>query len=273
MKRVRFIAVPYIFWSVIFIIIPLILIVYFSFTNASGQFTFNNFIQIWTQKENQAIFVRSFILAFIATVICLVLGYPLAYILSKEPGKRQQVMVMLLMLPMWMNFLLRTYAWVTILDNNGLINRFLGFFNIAPLHMINTQGAVVLGMVYIYIPFMILPIYTVLIKLDQRLIEAAQDLGAPPHKYFTKVIFPLSMPGVVSGITMVFMPSVSTFFISNELGGSSTLMLGDLIETHLLGNAFDLNLGAAISLVMMVIILVSMMFMGMFSDEDTEVII
>ena len=178
-------------------------------------------------------------------------------------------MVMIIMLPMWMNFLLRTYAWMTLLENNGLINRFLGLFGIGPLSMINTSGAVVLGMVYNFLPFMVLPLYSVMVKIDSRIIEAAQDLGSNGWKILRRVILPLSMPGIVSGITMVFVPAVSTFVITKLLGGSKTQMIGDTIETMFIGQAANYNVGAALSLVLMVLILLCMAFMGM-ADKDEE---
>lgn len=268
MKKARSAAAPYIVWSILFTIVPLALVIVFAFTDRSGKLSLVNFMQM---NDYVVVFIRSVVLAVISTFLSLLIGYPLAYILARESEKRQQITLMLIMLPMWMNFLLRTYAWLTLLENNGLINRFLHLFGIGPFTMINTQGAVVLGMVYNYLPYMILPIYTVLTKLDTRLIEAAEDLGASPRLCFTKVVFPLSMPGVMSGIIMVFMPSVSTFIISKMLGGGSNLLIGDLIEMQFLGNAYNPNLGAAISLVMMVIILICMAFMGMFGDEDKEV--
>lgn len=270
MNKARSAAFPYIFWSILFTVLPMLLVVYFAFSNGNGGFTLDNFSMMGSYAE---VFLRSVVLALVSTVLCFVMGYPVAYILSREKARRQQIMIMLVMLPMWMNFLLRTYAWLTILENNGLINRFLEQFGIGPLHMINTPGAVVLGMVYNYLPYMILPIYTVLIKLDYRLIEAAHDLGANPFKTFFRVVMPLSMPGVSSGITMVFMPAVSTFIISKMLGGGSSLMIGDLIEMQFLGNAYNPNLGAAISLVMMVIILLSMLLMGFFDNEENAVVI
>ena len=180
------------------------------------------------------------------------------------------MMLMLVMLPMWMNFLLRTYAWMTLLEKNGLINRFLGLFGVGPLEMINTEGAVVLGMVYNYLPFMILPLYSVMVKIDKSVIEAAQDLGSNSFHVFSKVIFPLSLPGVMSGITMVFVPAISTFIISKMLGGGSNLLVGDLIELQFLGNAYNPNLGAAMSLVLMVIILICMGIMNRFGDEESK---
>ena len=268
MTKARPAALPYIVWSVIFTIAPLLIVVYFAFTSRSGAFTVKNFGDLAIYMP---VFFRSVLLALVSTVLCLLIGYPLSYILSRESPRRQQTMIMLVMVPMWINFLLRTYAWLTILENNGLINRLLGLFGVGPLPLINTQGAVVLGMVYNYLPYMILPVYSVLVKLDVRLIEAAQDLGAPPHACFRRVVFPLSMPGVSSGMIMVFMPAVSTFIISQMLGGGSNLLIGDLIEMEFLGNAYNPWLGSAISLVMMAIILVSMLLTGMFSSEDREV--
>ena len=196
------------------------------------------------------------------------LGYPLAYIIAKMAPKRQSVMVMLVMLPMWMNFLLRTYAWMTLLEDNGLINSALSAIGLPRVHMINTAGAVVLGMVYNYIPYMILPLYSVLTKIDQSVIEAAQDLGADDRKVFLKVVLPMSMPGVISGVTMVFVPAVSTLIISKMLGGGGNLLIGDLIDMQFLGSAYNPNLGSAISLVLMVIILICMGIMNQFDDGD-----
>ncbi|HEX3027035.1 MAG TPA: ABC transporter permease [Clostridia bacterium] len=270
MRKAHLSALPYLVWSILFTVVPLILVIGFAVTDRSNHLTFANFEQMGIYTT---VFVRSVVLALISTLLSLIIGYPVAYILSREPAKRQNTMLMLIMLPMWMNFLLRTYAWLTLLENNGLINRFLGIFGIGPLHMINTQGAVVLGMVYNYMPYMILPIYSVLVKLDHRLIEAAQDLGATPRRCFLKVVFPLSMPGVMSGVIMVFMPSVSTFIISKMLGGGSNLLIGDLIEMEYLGNAYNPHLGAAISLVMMIIILISMWAMGFQKGDDKEVMV
>jgi spermidine/putrescine transport system permease protein len=242
----------------------------FAFTDRSNNFSLINFAQLGIYL---GVFLRSLWFAIVSTLICLILGYPVAYLLAKETKGRQQTLLMLVMLPMWMNFLLRTYAWLTLLENNGLINRALEFLHLGHLQLINTPGAVILGMVYNYLPYMILPIYSVLVKLDNKLIEAAEDLGANPRITFSKVVFPLSMPGVMSGITMVFMPAVSTFVISKMLGGTGNIMIGDLIELQFTGNAYNPNLGAAISLVMMVIILISMALMGMFGGEDKEVMV
>ena len=221
-----------------------------------------------------------------ATAICLVIGYPIAYLISKESKRFQRISMALIMLPMWMNFLLRTYAWMSILENTGLLNRFFSAIglidlvngilgtNMTHFNMINTPGAVVLGMVYNFLPFMILPIHSVIQKIDRNLIEAAQDLGSNNYHVFTKVIFPLSLPGVLSGITMVFVPAVSTFAISKLLGGSKDLLLGDLIEIQFLGSAYNPHLGSAISLVMMLIVVICMVVMNRFGEgEETAVML
>jgi ABC-type spermidine/putrescine transport system, permease component I len=260
-------AAPYTVWMAIFIVVPMMLVVAFAFTDRNGAFTLRN-IEGVGQYSN--VFLRSIWLGAVATVICLVLGYPLAYIISHLSVKRQSVMVMLVMLPMWMNFLLRTYAWMTLLEDNGMINTFLASVGIGKIQMINTQGAVVLGMVYNYIPYMILPLYSVLTKIDRNVIEAAQDLGADQGRVFFKVILPMSMPGVISGITMVFVPAVSTFIISKMLGGGANLMIGDLIDMQFLGSAYNPNLGSAISLVLMVLILICMGIMNQFDDGENS---
>lgn len=257
-------SAPYIVWSVIFIVVPMVLVVWFAFTDKSGNFTLDNLLSVG-QYSN--VFLRSIWLGAVATAISLLLGYPLAYVISKVNVKRQGMMVMLVMLPMWMNFLLRTYAWMTLLEDNGLINNLLAAVGLPRLHMINTAGAVVLGMVYNYIPYMILPVYSVLTKIDQSVIEAAQDLGASDMKVFLKVVVPMSMPGVISGVTMVFVPAVSTFIISKMLGGGANLLIGDLIDMQFLGSAYNPNLGSAISLVLMVIILICMGIMNQFDDD------
>ena len=209
-------SIPYIAWMVTFIIIPLGMVAYFALTNAQGQFTLEN---IARGGEHMSVLLRSIKLAAIATALCVVIAYPLAYILSRKQGFQKQTLSIMVMLPMWMNFLLRTYACMTILENNGLINKFLSLFGIGPLQMINTQGAVILGMVYNYIPFMILPLYTTMCKIGNDVIEAAQDLGGSPLQVMAKVVIPLSLPGVSTGITMVFVPAISTFIISKMLGG------------------------------------------------------
>lgn len=259
-------AAPYAVWMAIFIVVPMILIVIFAFTDRSGNFTLKNLEGVG-QYSN--VFLRSVWLGALATVISLLLGYPLAYMISNLSVRRQSIMVMLVMLPMWMNFLLRTYAWMTLLEDNGIINTALASLGLGKLQLINTQGAVVLGMVYNYIPYMILPLYSILTKIDVSVIEAAQDLGANRRSVFTKVIFPMSMPGVISGITMVFVPAVSTFIISKMLGGGANLLIGDLIDMQFLGSAYNPNLGSAISLVLMVLILICMGIMNQFDDGET----
>lgn len=260
-------AVPYNVWMVIFIIVPMILVVIFAFTDKSGHFTLQNIMEVG-QYSN--VFLRSIWLGALATVISLALGYPLAYIISHINVRRQSVMIMLVMLPMWMNFLLRTYAWMTLLEDNGIINNMLASMGFGRLHLINTQGAVVLGMVYNYIPYMILPLYSVLTKIDVSVIEAAQDLGASRRRVFSRVIFPMSMPGIISGVTMVFVPAVSTFIISKMLGGGGNLLIGDLIDMQFLGSAYNPNLGSAISLVLMVLILICMGIMNQFDDGESS---
>ncbi len=248
--KLKAFSAPYLVWMVVFIVVPLLMVVYFAFTNESGEFTLE-YISDVGQYAN--IFMRSIWLAIIATVICLVVAYPLAYLLSRMEKHKQGTMLMIVMLPMWMNFLLRTYAWMTLLGNNGIINQLLGLIGLGPFKLINTEGAVVLGMVYNYLPFMILPLYSVMEKIDKSVIEAANDLGCNSANTMLRVIFPLSLPGVTSGITMVFVPAISTFIISRMLGGGSNLLIGDLIEMQFLGNSYNPHLGAAISMVLMVI--------------------
>ncbi len=263
-------ASPYILWMIIFIIVPLAMVAYFAFTDTDGQFTFE-YIKSVGQYTN--IFVKSIWLAAIATVICLLLAYPVAYILTRLDKNVHSTMIMLVTLPMWMNFLLRTYAWMTLLGNNGIINSILGFIGLGPFKLLNTQGAVVLGMVYNYLPYMILPLYTVMIKIDKSILEAAQDLGCNGAKVIWRVVLPLSIPGITSGITMVFVPAISTFIISRMLGGGSNLLIGDLIEMQFLGNSYNPNLGAAISLILMVIVLIIMTVMNQFDSDDDKVLI
>ncbi len=269
MKQLKIMSAPYLVWMVIFILVPLLMVAYFAFTTEDGTLTLENISNVG-QYTN--IFVRSIWLALIATVICLVMAYPIAFILSRMEKHRQGTMLMLVMLPMWMNFLLRTYAWMTLLGNNGIINNLLGMIGLGPFKLINTSAAVVLGMVYNYLPFMILPLYSVMEKIDKSVIEAASDLGCNFWSVLFRVIFPLSLPGVTSGITMVFVPAISTFIISRMLGGGSNLLIGDLIEMQFLGNSYNPHLGAAISLVLMVIILLIMTVMNQFSPDDQVLI-
>ncbi|MEG1011062.1 MAG: ABC transporter permease [Ruthenibacterium sp.] len=263
MIKKKSLAAPYLVWMTIFIVVPLCIVVYFAFTDPSGAFTLENIMGL---GQYTTVFVRGIVQAVIATVICLVFAFPLSYMLSRMRASRQSMMLMLVMLPMWMNFLLRTYALMTLIEHNGLINRFFGMFGIGPFNMINTSGAVVLGMVYNYLPYMILPLYTIMVKIDGSVIEAAQDLGASTWGVLWRVLVPLSMDGVTTGITMVFVPSISTFIISRMLGGGANLLPGDLIELQFLGNSYNYNLGSAMSLVLMVIVLLCMSF----TTADTE---
>ena len=280
-NKLSHLAIPYVIWMALFVVAPIIMVVIYAFSSADGGFTLANFARMGTYA---VVFTRSFKLALIATVICLAIGYPVSYMMSKEGPRFQRIAMVLIMLPMWMNFLLRTYSWMSILENNGLLNQLFQKIGLIALYnqifgtdlqffrMINTQGAVVLGMVYNYLPFMILPIYSVIVKLDRSLIEAARDLGANTFNVFRRVILPLSLPGVLSGITMVFVPSVSTFAISKMLGGGTEMMLGDLIEQQFLGGAYNPQLGAAISLVMMVIVVVCMWVMNRFGEGEEQAV-
>ncbi len=296
-------------WMIIFMIVPLLLIAVFAFTTtvpcdrdgnrldqeeaaeiiAEEQayweeneiplderesavvektiFTVQNILEV--NKYMPTMF-NSIWMALVATLICLLIGYPLAFMISRMHFVSQKMMLMLVMLPMWMNFLLRTYAWMTLLERNGLINRFFGLFGIGPFEMINTQGAVILGMIYNYLPYMILPLYSVMTKIDNTTIEAAQDLGAGRFNVLGRIIVPLSAPGITSGITAVFIPSVSTFIISRMLGGGTNMLIGDLIDLQFLGNAYNPNLGSAISLVLMVFILLCMSITNALDNEDKE---
>ena len=265
----RLVAAPYIVWSAIFIIVPLIIMVYFALTDASGAFTLSNFSQIGRFKKA---FALSILYAAVATVITLVLAYPMAYFMTKMKVSSQRMIMIIVMLPMWMNFLIRTYSWITILANTGLINKFLGLFGIGPLQLINTPGAVILGMVYDFIPYMILPIYTAMSKIDNSLLEAASDLGSNGASRIRRVIMPLSLPGVISGITMVFVPSVSTFYISQKLGGNKTLLIGDAIEYLFNTGPEYYNIASTLSLILMVLILISTLIMNKFGDSEEVVV-
>lgn len=267
----RLVACPYIVWSAIFIVVPLLIMAYFAFTDQNGIFTLANIMSIGKYKKA---FALSILYAAIATVITLLISYPMAYFMTKMKMSSQRMIMVIVMLPMWMNFLIRTYSWITILANTGLINTFLGKLGIGPFKLINTPGAVILGMVYDFIPYMILPIYTVMSKIDNSLLEASADLGANGGARLRRVILPLSLPGVISGITMVFVPSVSTFYISQKLGGNKTLLIGDAIE-FLFGHGPDYyNIASALSLVLMILILLSLAVMNRFSDnEDGGVVI
>ena len=279
-NRLSRFAIPYVIWMALFVVAPIIMVVIYAFSASVGGFTLDNFAKMGTYT---VVFTRSFKLALIATAICVLIGYPVSYKMSKEGPRFQRLAMVLIMLPMWMNFLLRTYSWMAILENNGLLNQLFRKIGLIALYnnifgtdisffrMINTQGAVVLGMVYNYLPFMILPIYSVIVKLDHSLIEAARDLGANSFQVFRRVILPLSLPGVLSGITMVFVPSVSTFAISKMLGGGTEMLLGDLIEMQFMGTTYNPWLGSAIALVMMVIVLVCMAIMNRFGEGEEGV--
>ncbi len=262
----KLVNAPYIVWSVLFILAPMIMVVYYALTDRDGNFTFSNLGSLSSYSET---FGRSIWYAFLATVICLLLAYPLAYIMAHSKASKQRTLMMLIMLPMWMNFLIRTYSWITILANTGILNTLFETIGIGRVQMINTPGAVILGMVYNYLPYMVLPIYSVMSKLDQSLVEAAQDLGCNNRAVLKTVIFPQSLPGVISGITMVFVPSVSTFYISQKLGGGKFMLVGDAIEMQF-QSAYNYNLGAALSLVLMLMIVICMLIMNRFTDDSEE---
>lgn len=261
----KLVASPYIVWSAIFIVVPLVIMLYFALTDSSGNFTLANLSGLGEYKKAFAI---SILYAAIATAITLLLAYPMAYFMSKLKISSQRMIFMIVMIPMWMNFLIRTYSWITILANTGLINTFLKNIGLRPLKLINTPGAVILGMVYDFIPYMILPIYSVMSKIDNSLLEASEDLGSNGFNKFKRVIFPLSRPGVISGITMVFVPSVSTFYISQKLGGNKTMLIGDTIEYFFNLGPDYYNIASAISLVLMVMILICLFIMNRFSDGE-----
>ena len=258
-------AIPYIVWMAVFVVVPLLLIVVYAFTNYDGKFTTENFtnIDVFLQVCGNSLY-----LAAVATGICLLIAYPFAYFLAQTGPAVRKVAMLFIMLPLWMNFLLRTYAWMSILENHGFLNQLLELVGLPPLHIINTDAAVILGMVYNFLPFMILPIFSVIEKLDRRYIEAAQDLGAGKVQVFRRVIFPLSVPGVISGVMMVFIPSISTFAISKLLGGGMSFLLGDLIEMQFLGSAYNPHLGSAISLMMLLLVIIAMLIMNRFGDGE-----
>ena len=261
---------PYSFWALLFILVPLVFIAYYAFTDDSFAFTTEHFTRFFTATSNileddgtsrevrtyLLIFWRSVKLAVFSTAICLVLGYPIAYIIARAPEKTQKTMITLIMIPMWMNFLIRTYAWMTILQNTGIFNNILGPLGLGQIHIIGTETAVIIGMVYDYFPYMVLPIYSIMAKMDLRLLEAARDLGCGSLSVLRRVIWPLSIPGVVSGITMVLIPSISTFYISQKLGNGKFFLIGDAIEGQYMAN--NLHFAAAIAFILMVILLVAM---------------
>ena len=262
---------PYVLFMVIFTLIPLGVVGYYALTDPdTGVFTFRNIRELATYGP---VLWESIVYALAAAVICLFLGYPVAYYIAHRRPVTQKILYMLVMLPMCMSFLLRTLAWVGLLQDTGIINNLLGLVGIGPLPLIRTPAAVVLGMVYNYLPYMILPLYAIIVKIDRRLIEAAEDLGCTPVKVFTKVVLPLSVPGILSGVTMVFVPAVSTFYISQQLGGTNTMLIGDVIEEQF-KRASNPNLGAALSLVLMILVFVCTGIMNRFgSDEEGGVIV
>ncbi len=259
----RLLNLPCLVWSAIFIIVPLFIVLYYTFSDGNGGFTLQNIYELELYKD---VFLTSVIYALIATAICLLLSYPFAYFLTKISANSQKMMILLVMLPMWMNLLIKTYSWTVILDNNGVLNRLLNMLGFESVKFMGTPAAVILGMVYDFIPYMILPIYTTISKIDNSLLEAAEDLGSNALSKLKRVVLPLSLPGVLSGITMVFVPSISTFYISQKLGNGMILLAGDIIETQF--KIPNYPLGAAMSLVLMIFIIISIAVMNRFGDSD-----
>ena len=266
-KLKKWLAAPYAVWAAGFIIIPLILILYYAFTGEEGGVTLSNFAYVAT-KENIKALGLALWLSLLSTALCLLLAYPLAMILANRNVNQTSFIVLIFILPMWMNFLLRTLAWQTLLEKNGVINSILAFFHLPGISIINTPGAIILGMVYNFLPFMVLPIYNVLIKIDRDVINAARDLGANSVQTFLKVTLPLTTPGIVSGITMVFIPALTTFVISDLLGGSKILLIGNVIEQEF-KQTNNWNAGSALSTVLMIFIILSMVLMNKY-DKDGE---
>ncbi len=260
---------PYVVWSLLFIVAPLLFVAYFAFTDRNGAFTFENILSLSSYSET---FVMSLGFSLIATTICLLLGYPLAYCMARTSERTRSILLVLLMLPMWISLLIRTYSLMALLDNGGIVSGFLTTLGFEKLTFIGTDAAVILGMIYDFLPYMVLPIYTTLIKLDNRYLEASADLGCNSIQTLFKVILPLTTPGIISGVTMVFVPSISTFYISQKLGGGSFDLIGDTIERQF-QNAVTYHTGAAISLVMMILILISLAVMNRFSDNEEEMIV
>ena len=278
----RLALAPYSVWAVLFIVVPLIFVAYYAFTDLDFRFTTENITRFFTATSQITdesgtrevhtyllIFLRSLKLAAISTVICLIFGYPFAYLISKASPRTQSVLITLIMIPMWMNFLIRTYAWMTILQDKGLLNGLLGLMGLGSVHIIGTESAVVIGMVYDYFPYMILPIYSVMAKMDVKLLEAARDLGCNSAGVLRRVIWPLSLPGVISGVTMVLIPSISTFYISQKLGNGKFYLIGDAIEGQYVAN--NLHFAAAIAFILMVILLFGMAFMQRFANKRAAV--
>lgn len=262
----KFAAAPHILWAILFIIVPMVFVVYFAFTDAEGNFSFSN---ITTLSRYGNVFILSIAFALIATVICLIIGYPLAYFMSKQSPRMQKALLVLIMLPMWCNLLIRTYALMALLDNGGILNSFLENIGLPKLSIVGTNFGVILGMIYDFLPYMVLPIFTAMTKLDVRYIEASHDLGCNGWQTMTKVIMPLTVSGVISGITMVFVPSISTFYISQKLGAGKIDLVGDTIE-RLFQNPSTYNIGAAMSLIMMILIIISVRVLNKFSDDEND---
>jgi len=259
-------ALPYIVWSFVFTIIPLLLVFFYAIKSEDGSFTFFNILMSF---KYIGVFVKSFYIGIVSTVICLFVAYPLAYGVSRCSPKWQNILNLLFMLPMWINILLRTYAWLTILENNGVMNQVLTFFNLPKISVINTETAVILGMVYNFLPYMILPLHASISKIDKKIIEAARDLGASKRQVFFKIILPLSVPGIISGVTIVFVPSVSTFVVSNILGGGKNLLIGDLIEMQFLGSSYDPFFGCALSVVLMLFVFIFVFLINRLDNSNT----
>ena len=262
----RIALAPHVFWTVLFILVPLAFVCYYSFTDRNFAFTLDNMKAFFSERY-MTVFLRSVKLALIATVLCFVIGYPAAYFIARCSPKKQKLLIMLVMLPMWMNFLIRTYAWMVLLQDTGIINSFLSALHLPKMQLFGSEGAVIIGMVYDFLPYMILPIYTVMAKLDYRLVEAAEDLGCGRMGVMRRVIFPLSLPGVLSGITMVFVPSISTFYISQKLSGGKIVLIGDVIERQYYSSN-DPHMAAALSLSLMVILLAGLAIAGRFTADD-----
>ena len=261
----KLLGTPYFLWSLIFILIPLGMVFYYGLTDRSGAFTLNNIISITTAEHAKALWL-ALLLSLIATVLCLLLAYPLAMILCNMGVNQHSFIVLIFILPMWMNFLLRTLAWQTLLEKTGVINSILSFLHLPALNIINTPQAIILGMVYNFLPFMVLPIYNALAKIDENVINAARDLGASPVQVFFKVMLPLTLPGIISGITMVFIPALTTFVISNLLGGSKVLLIGNVVEQEFT-QASNWHLGSGLSIVLMLFILLNMIVSAIFDKE------
>lgn len=266
-NKQKLLATPYFFWAVAFIIIPILMVFYYGFIDSAGHFTMQNILAIASPEHSKALFL-SIRLSLVSTLICLLLAYPLAMILANKSVNQNQFIVLIFILPMWMNFLLRTLAWQTLLEKTGVINSVLRFLSLPTLDIINTDAAIILGMVYNFLPFMVLPIFNSLSRMDRDLINAARDLGANNVKTFCRIIFPLSLPGVISGITMVFVPALTTFVISSLLGGSKILLIGNVIEQEFT-QASNWNLGSGLSMVLMLFIILSMIVTAIF-DKDGE---